>query len=130
MLTARLRNLNPDFWKFWTGQVISNLGSSFTMFAVPLLIFKLTHSAVNLGLSMAAAMLPYLFFGLIIGAWVDRLNRKRLMIVVNVGMALTVGSIPYMAHIGHLSIWWIYGATFVEQTLAIFFTSAEFAAIP
>ncbi|HEX6510644.1 MAG TPA: MFS transporter, partial [Chloroflexota bacterium] len=74
--------------------------------------------------------LPYLFFGLIIGAWVDRLNRKRLMIVVNVGMALTVGSIPYMAHIGHLSIWWIYGATFVEQTLAIFFTSAEFAAIP
>jgi MFS family permease len=127
---VRRTGLSRDFWTFWTGQVISVLGSSFTQFAVPLLIFRLTHSAVSLALSMAATMLPYLFFGLVIGAWVDRLDRKRLMIVVDVGMALTIGSIPLMASLGHLSVWWIYGSVFVDQTFFIFFTSAEFAAIP
>lgn len=124
------RGLDSDFWKFWTGQVISVLGTSFTGFAVPLLIFKLTHSAINLALTMAASMLPYLLFGLIIGAWADRLDRKKMMVIVDVGMALVVGSIPFMAGIGHLSVWWIYGAVFVEQTLFIFFSAGEFAAIP
>jgi MFS family permease len=106
------------------------LGSSFTDFAIPLLIFRLTHSAINLAFATASVMLPYLLFGLVIGAWVDRLDRKRLMIVVNVGMAIAVGSVPLMAATGHLSVWWIYAAGFVMQTLFIFFSAAEFAAIP
>ena len=130
LFRARAGGLNADFWKFWTGQVISVLGTSFTQFAVPLLIFQLTHSAINLALTMAAAMLPYLLFGLVIGAWVDRLDRKRLMIVVNVAMALVIGSIPLISFSQHLTVWWIYGAIFVNQTLFIFFQSAEFAAIP
>src|SRR5437588_10134897 len=88
------RGTGRDFWKFWTGQVISVLGTSFTDFAIPLLIFRLTGSAISLALATASVMLPYLFFGLVIGAWVDRLDRKRVMIVVNVGMAIAVGSIP------------------------------------
>jgi MFS family permease len=123
-------HLSLDFWKFWTGQVISQFGSSFTAFAAPLLIFKLTHSAVNLAITMAAEMLPYLLFGLIIGAWVDRLDRKRMMVVVSVGQALATASIPLMAGVGHLSVWWIYGVAFVTQTFFIFFNAGEFAAIP
>jgi len=123
-------HLSPDFWKFWIGQLVSVLGSSFTGFAIPLLIYKLTGSAVNLALAMAAEFLPYLLFGLVIGAWVDRVDRKRLMIVVNIAMGLTVASITLMAGIGHLSVWWIYGVGFVGSTLAIAFNAAEFAAIP
>lgn len=37
-----------DFWKFWADQTISQLGSSFTFFALPLLVYKLTGSSVNL----------------------------------------------------------------------------------
>ena len=44
-----------DFWKFWAGQTISNLGSSFTDFALPLLIFKLTGSALNLAIAKRIA---------------------------------------------------------------------------
>jgi MFS family permease len=130
MATARAKALHTDFWTFWTGQVVSVLGTSFTQFAVPLLIFQLTHSAVNLALTMAAEFLPYLLFGLLIGAWVDRLDRKRLMIIVDIGMAFVIGSIPLMAALEHLTVWWIYGAIFVNQTLFIFFSAAEFAAIP
>ncbi len=122
--------LNLDFWKFWAGQTISNLGSSFTAFALPLLIYKLTGSALNLALASVAAFLPYLLFGLVIGAWVDRLNRKRLMIAVDLINALMVASIPLLAMFGLLSIWWIYAVGFVTSTIGIAFQSAEFAAIP
>src|SRR5215216_1935531 len=88
---------SADFWKFWAGQTISNLGSSFTAFALPLLIYKLTGSALNLAFSMAASMLPYLLFGLVIGAWVDRVQRKRLMIIVDITIALVLASIPLVA---------------------------------
>jgi MFS family permease len=122
--------LSGDFWKYWAGQTISNLGTSFTQFALPLLIYKLTGSALNLGITSAATFLPYLFFGLIIGAWVDRVNRKRLMILVDIGRALFLTSIPLLAAIRHLSVWWIYAVAFVNSTLAICFDSSEFAAIP
>jgi MFS family permease len=128
--TTQPRRLSRDFWIFWAGQAISNLGSSFTTLALPLLVYKLTGSAVNLALSSAAEFLPYLLFGLIIGAWVDRTDRKRLMTRVNVGQALVIGSIPVLAAFGHLGVWWIYAMGFVGSTLGICFSSAEFAAIP
>jgi len=120
----------PDFWKFWAGQTISNLGSSFTEFALPLLIFKLTGSALNLAIASATTFLPYLLFGLPIGAWVDRVDRKRLMIVTDLLRALVLGSIPLLAALDQLSVWWIYAAGFLTSTLTIGFNSAEFAAIP
>jgi len=122
--------LTLDFWKFWAGQTISNLGSSFTAFALPLLIYKLTGSALNLAFATAATFLPYLLFGLVIGAWVDRLNRKRLMIVVDLINALMIASIPLLATLGLLSVWWIYAVGFIGSTIGIAFQSAEFAAIP
>jgi len=121
---------SPDFWKFWTGQTISQLGSSFTQFATPLLVFKLTHSAVNLGIAMAANFVPYLLFGLIIGAWVDRLNRKRMMIAVDLARCAVIATIPLLSALGLLSVWEVYLIGFVSSTLTIFFEAGEFAAIP
>src|SRR5207247_10816250 len=86
--------LSLDFWKFWAGQTISNLGSSFTAFALPLLVYKLTHSPLYLAGTTAAYFVPYLLFGLVIGAWVDRVDRKRMMILVDLGRGLAIASIP------------------------------------
>jgi MFS family permease len=127
------KRLSLDFWKYWTGETISNLGSSFTQFALPLLVFQLTGSALNLAISTADNFVPYLLFGLLIGAWTDRVNRKRMMILVDVLLALSIASIPVMYFLGlpkNALVWWIYGIGFVSSTLNIFFTSGEFAAIP
>ncbi|HVA92037.1 MAG TPA: MFS transporter [Chloroflexota bacterium] len=124
------RGLSRDFWIFWTGQAISVLGTSFTTLALPLLVYRLTGSAVNLAFSSAAEFLPYLLFGLIIGAWVDRTDRKRLMIVVNLLQALVIVTIPVLAAFGHLAVEWIYVIGFLASTLGICFNSAEFAVIP
>src|SRR6266852_4657976 len=121
---------NSDFWKYWTGQTISNLGSSVTVFALPLLVYKLTGSALDLGIATAATFLPYLLFGLILGAWTDRVDRKRMMIGTDIARALVVASIPLLAVLGLLTVWWIYVVAFVHATLRICFDAGEFAAIP
>src|SRR5713226_9539572 len=122
--------LSSDFWKYWTGQTISNLGSSVTLFALPLLVYKLTGSAINLGISGAANFLPYLLFGLILGAWTDRVNRKRMMIFTDIARAVIIATIPLLAVLGTLPIWWIYVVGFIHSTLTICFEAGQFAAIP
>lgn len=122
--------MRGDFWKFWLGETVSSFGTSITQFAVPLLVFKLTGSAALLGGAFAMFGLPHLLFGLVIGAWTDRVDRKRLMVAVDVLSALTVASIPLAAAAGLLSVPWIYAALFVSSTLSIFFEAAQFAAIP
>lgn len=121
---------NADFWRFWFGQTASNLGTSVTQFALPLLVYQLTGSALNLGLTLVFGMLPNLLFGLFIGAWVDRVDRKRLMLRVDVLQALCVTSVPLLAAIGALQLWWIYLVVFCTGLLTILFQAAEFAAIP
>jgi MFS family permease len=122
--------MSSDFKKFWIGQTVSNLGSSFTQWAVPLLVFQLTHSAVSLGIATAATFLPYLLFGLPIGAWMDRVDRKRAMIALDCINTVVILSIPLVAQFGHLSVWWIYAVTFIQSTVFIAFQAGEFAAIP
>jgi MFS family permease len=123
-------HLSTDFWKYWTGQTISNLGNSITLFALPLLVFNLTHSSVNLGLTTAAEFLPYLLFGLLLGAWIDRSDRKRLMIITDLARAAIIATIPLFATLGWLSVWWIYLVGFIHSTLTICFEAGQFAAIP
>lgn len=128
--SACLGRQSLDFWKFWAGETISNLGSSFTEFALLLLVFKLTGSALNLGIATAASFLPYLFFGLVIGALVDRLNRKRVMLLVDLGQMLIIAAIPVAFLMGALSIWWVYGVAFISGILKTAFEMSQFAAIP
>jgi predicted MFS family arabinose efflux permease len=73
---------------------------------------------------------PHLLFGLAIGAWTDRTDRRRLMIAVDLLSALTVASVPLAAVLGILSVGWVIAVTFVTSTLGIFFQASEFAVVP
>jgi len=119
-----------DFWKFLTGQTISVLGSAFSGFALPLLIFQLTHSPLSLAIATATFALPHLLFGLFIGAWVDRVDRKRLMIAMDILMAVALAVIPILALVHHLNVLWIYAVQFTVSSLGLVFEQAEFTAIP
>jgi hypothetical protein len=127
---ATIAGLSLDYWLFWVGFAVSSLGSAFTGFALPLLIFKLTGSAVNLGLATAINYLPYPFLGLLVGAWVDRANRKLVLTITTLLNGMTIGSIPLMAAAGHLTLTWIYGALIVQATTRLFTTAAAAAAVP
>ncbi|HET7044424.1 MAG TPA: MFS transporter, partial [Gaiellaceae bacterium] len=119
-----------DFRLFWAGQTVSQLGSAFSLLALPLLVLHLTGSARQLALATATGFLPYLLFGLPIGALVDRLNRKAIMIATDLGRALAVATVPLLATLGALHVWWIYVIAFAATTLSIAFDAGQFAAVP
>ena len=127
---SRGGRLGRDFWTYFTGQTISQVGSSFTNFALPLLVFKLTGSPTNLALTTAAEFVPYLLFGLVLGAVVDRVDRKRLMISVDLVRAAVIGVLPVLSLLGVLRVEEIYAVAFVQATMGILFDAGEFAAVP
>jgi len=109
---------------------MSNLGSSVTFFALPLLVFKLTGSGLNLGIASAVSTVPYLLFSLPVGALVDRAPRKQLMIATDLLRLLVIASIPLLASLHVLAVGWVYLAGFTSSSLSIFFDTSEFAALP
>ena len=118
-----------DFRLFFGGQFVSNVGNSITDFALPLLIYRLTGSELGLGAAFAIRMLPYLLFGLPIGAWVDRLDRKTLMVASDMLNAALLLPIPLLGFAGLLPVWLIFVFLFLSSTLAIVFDTGQFAAV-
>ena len=119
-----------DFWLYFGGQLISTVGSAFTLFALPLLVYKLTGSPTDLALTMAANMLPYLLFGLVFGAIADRVDRREMMISVDLARAAVIAVLPVLYLTSGLDVAWVYLVAFVQASLGILFDSGEFAAIP
>jgi MFS family permease len=114
----------------WTGQVVSTLGTRVSSVAYPLLVLTLTHSPARAGIVGFAQTLPYILFYLPAGAFVDRWNRKRTMLVADAGRALALGSIALVLAFGSLPFAQIVAAAFVEGTLFVFFRLSESAALP
>lgn len=121
---------NRDYLLLIGGQGVSTIGSQISLVAFPLLIFALTHSPAQTGLMASLRSLPYALFTLPAGALVDRWDRKRLMILCDVGRALALGSIPVALLLGHLTYLQLYLVSLVEGTLFVFFTLAESASLP
>ena len=84
-----LRN-NKAFRRLWYGQIVSRLGDWFDSIALFALLLRLTGSGQAVGMLMVAQFLPSAFVGLFAGVVVDRLPRKLVMILSNLGSAALV----------------------------------------
>src|SRR3954454_3415085 len=96
---------NRDYMLLWSGQVVSTLGSTASGIVFPLLILAITGSAAAAGIAGALQSIPYLIFSLPAGALIDRWNRKRVMILCDVGRAINMGSIAVALALGTLTTW-------------------------
>lgn len=121
---------NRDYMLLWSGQVVSTLGSAASSIIYPLLVLALTESPKAAGIAGALGVVPYLVLSLPVGALIDRWDRKRVMIVCDVGRALTVASIPAAMAVGVLTLWQIYAVALIEGSLFVLFNIAEVAALP
>jgi predicted MFS family arabinose efflux permease len=121
---------NRDYLLLWSGQAVSSVGGSASELAFPLLILSVTHSPAQAGFAGALRSLAYLLLGLPAGALIDRWDRKRTMIVCDVGRALALGSIPLAMALHHLTMAHIYLVSLIEGVLYVFFGLAESAALP
>jgi MFS family permease len=76
------------------------------------------------------ATIPYVLLSLPAGAMVDRWNRKRVMVLCDLGRAVAFATIPVALLFNALTIWQIYAVALIEGTLFVFFNIAEVAALP
>src|SRR4029078_4556848 len=98
----RARRLVPpllhetEFRRFWLGQTISVFGDNVTLLALPIVAVLILHAdPAQMGLLTALGLLAHLLFSLPAGVWLDRVrNRRRLMILCDVGRAAAIGAIP------------------------------------
>ena len=121
---------NQDYLLLWSGQTISSIGSGVSELAFPLLVLALTHSPAQAGFASALRTLPYFIFTLPGGALIDRWNRKRVMILCDMGRAISMASIPVALVFGHLTLVQLYIVSLLEGSLYVFFDLAETASLP
>ena len=122
---------NGDFVRLWLGGTISIFGSLVTRTALPFAaILALGAGPIEIATLRALQLLPGLLLGLFAGAWVDRLRRRPIMIVADVGRAALLGSIPVAAVAGVLGLGQLYLVAFLAAGLTTFFDVADRAYLP
>jgi MFS family permease len=122
---------NRDFLKLWTGQSISEFGSSVSLLAIPWLAAKeldatpFQFSAINV-----LEFLPFILFALPAGVWVDRLRRRPILIVGDASRAVLLAWIPLAWALGILTIWQLFVLVFVIGIFTVFFDVAYQSYLP
>lgn len=123
------RQLN--FMKLWIGSSVSLLGSQVTFLALPFTAVLFLHAtAEQMSIMVFAGTLPSLLFSLFAGVWIDRLPRRPLLIIADIGRALLLSSIPAVALLGLLHIEYLFIVAFLTATLTLFFDIAYGAFLP
>lgn len=125
-LVDTLRNKN--LFALWIGQLISQMGDQFTTIAVLLLVNNLTASTLPLAILALSLTVPQIIFGLLGGVFVDRWDRKTVMIVSDVVRGLAISAVLLIHRADQLYI--LYLAIFIMSTMGAFFYPARNAVIP
>ncbi len=125
-LVDTLRNRN--LFALWIGQLVSQIGDQFATIAVLMLINSLTDSTLPLAILALSLTIPQLIFGLLGGVFVDRMNRKTVMIVSDIVRGLAISTVMFIHRADQLYI--LYLAIFVMATTGPFFYPARNAIIP
>jgi DHA3 family macrolide efflux protein-like MFS transporter len=119
---------NRNFVALWLGQTVSFIGDYFYFLAIPIMVEKLTGSALAVGLSVIASTLPTLLLGPIAGVFVDRWDRKRTMIVADVLRGLLVLACLLVKTPDQVWVYYIVG--FLMACVSRFFFPAQNAVLP
>ena len=122
---------DADFRWLWTGQTISAFGTQVTILAVPIVAaLTLEVTPFEFALLGTLEFLPFVLIGLPAGVWVDRMRRRPILIVGDVGRAVGLLSIPVAAALGVLTIWQLFAVVFLNGCLTVFFDVAYQTYLP
>lgn len=98
----------------WFGQFVSILATNMTGFALTIWIFTETHSATALGLMQVLFITPFLLISPIAGVWVDRYNRKMMMMVSDLTAGLATVAILVLQALSLLQLWHLYVVAVIQ----------------
>lgn len=123
-------HLGNRFWRLWTGTGVSSLGDGMVLVGFPLLALTFTRNAVSIAGVTVAAKLPGLVVALPAGALVDRLDRRRLLVGLQVLRFLVVIAVVFAVATKAVDLVVVYGAAFVLGSLTVAYDCAAVASLP
>ena len=99
------------FRRLWAGQTVSGMGSQLTLVAVSFQAYGLTHSTLVVGLIGLAQLLPLLAGALWGGTLADAMDRRKVLILTQLAMAIAVGGLVVNASFSHPAVWPLFVCT-------------------
>lgn len=124
--------LNTDRRLNWllASSALTNLGDGIGKVAFPLLAAMTTRDPVLIAGLSAAQFLPWLLFGLATGVLLDRVDRRKAMVLANFARAVTVGGVTVLVYLDAASIWAVYAAALLIGAAETVADSAANVLIP
>jgi MFS family permease len=119
-----------DFRYLFSGQLVSTLGTQLTVVAIPYQVFRLTHSSLDVGLVSLAQLIPLLVCSLIGGAVADAHERRKLLLVTELLLAVVSAGLALNAELATPALWPLYVLPAIAGGLAGFDRPAFNASIP
>lgn len=117
-----------NFSLMWTGQFVETIGCALTSLAASILVYRETGgSAFSVGLMLMASAAPSLLVGLVAGVFVDRYDRRRIMITADLLRAGLVFLIPFLVP---YNIIWLYVVVLLTSSIGQFFDPAWESVLP
>jgi DHA3 family macrolide efflux protein-like MFS transporter len=117
------------FFTLWTGQALSLLGSQLVQFAIIWHLTRQTNSATTLAIASMMGLLPQVILSPFIGTWVDRGNRRLILISADATVAFATLILAILFATAKVQIWHIYVALFIRAVAGGFHQSAFGASI-
>ncbi len=118
---------NRSFTSLWVGQLISGMGSALTTLAASIMVFRITGSALSVGFMLIATAGPTILVGLFAGVFVDRYERKRILLLSDLLRAFLILLIPFLIP---FNILWLYVLVALTSAVTQFFDSAHASILP
>jgi MFS family permease len=123
--------LHRDFRSLWAAETISVFGTGISQLALPLVaVITLEASAFEVALLGVIEFAPFILISLPAGVWVDRMRRKPMLVIADLGRAFLLASIPAAYWLDILTIWQLYVVGFVVGILTVFFDVAYQSYLP
>jgi MFS family permease len=120
-----------DYRQLFASTTVSQFGFQITQLAMSLVaIDHLGASEFEVGLLVTVQFVAFLLIGLPAGAWVDRLRRRSVLIVCDVGRGLLLASVPLAWWAGALTMWQLYAVALAHGALTVFFDVAYQSYLP
>jgi len=116
-----------DFVLLWLAQLVSTAGSALTNLAAAIYVYDKTGSALLVGLTLIATSVPSMVVGLLAGVFVDRFERRSIMLASNLAQAVIVAGIPFLLGI---DIAFLFAAILANAAVQQFFDPAYESIIP
>ncbi|MFC7341282.1 MFS transporter [Saccharopolyspora griseoalba] len=106
----------PAYRRLWSSNIVSAVGAQFSAVAVPKQLYDITGSSAYVGLAGVFGLVPLLVFGLWGGAIADTVDRRKLLLVTNGGLAATAVLLWLVAAAGIPSVWLVLVLFSLQQT--------------